>query len=127
MRVAIFTTNTCRIIDNPPNPQEMSRWPNVVFDPDLHRVVGVPPHFWKVIDGQIHPMNSMEIRVRKRVIERSGMDNSIRRLLPEEFRVELKEVQMVSALMQGDQRKLYWLLGLVTFNLLLTLIAIVRK
>jgi len=98
MQCIVFSTNSARILTNPTNGRELSSWPNVVFDPDLSRVEGVMPQFWKIQDGEIYPMNSREIKYRKKVIQRHGIDNFIRRLEEYEIRPELKDMQIIEAL-----------------------------
>jgi len=126
-RVAVFTTNSCRILESQGDQQTMLRWPNAVFEPDLNRVRGVLPQFWRLDDGQIFPMSAMEVRCRKKSIERFGIDSAIRRLEPFEFRVELKEMQIIQSLLNEDNKKAYLVIGLLALNILLTLIAIIKK
>lgn len=78
--VVIFTPTNARIIRNPSDDAlaEFIKWPNVVIDPDLSKVSGVAPHYWKLIDGgQIVPMSYNEEVARQAQIESSGIDNSI--------------------------------------------------
>jgi len=127
MQVVIFTTNSARLFQNPPNANEFLKWPNAVFDPDLSRVHAIPPQFWKLIDGQIYPMNGIEMRVRKRVIERSGIDNMIRKLSPDDFRLEAKEIQIVEALIKDDKKRQTINIVLTAINLALLIVMILRK
>jgi len=126
-KVAVFTTNSCRILETPGDQQTMLRWPNAVFEPDLNRVKGVLPQFWRLDEGQIFPMSPMEVRCRKKSIERFGIDSAIRRLEPFEFRVELKEMQIIQGMLNEDNKKIYVVIGLLALNILLTLIAIIKK
>lgn len=98
MRYLVFTTNSARIVADPPQAKEMLSWPNVIANPDLTRVDGVLPQFWKLEDELVIPMNGMEIRYRKKLIERNGIDNAIRRLSSDETRIELKDYQVIRSL-----------------------------
>lgn len=125
-RVAVFTTNSCRILESHGDQQTMLRWPNAVFEPDLNRVKGVLPQFWRLDDGQIFPMSAMEVRCRKKSIERFGIDSAIRRLEPFEFRVELKEMQIIQSLLNDDNKKMYLVIGFLVLNTLLTLFSVFK-
>lgn len=76
--VVIFTPNNARIIRNPSAEalESFVKWPNVVIDPDLSKVEGLPPHFWKLVDGEIVPLDAAEQTARQNHIEKFGVDNS---------------------------------------------------
>lgn len=98
MRAVVFTLNSARILDNPLQLSSMVQWPNAVIDPDLSHVEDVLPQFWKLDNGSIVPMTPKEVRYRKRVIERNGMDNHIRRLDLHEIQPEFKDYEVILAL-----------------------------
>lgn len=130
MIVVIFTTNTARILTNPPNLSDLSKWENAVIEPDLSKVQGLLPQFWKLEEGDIVPMSPFEIRYRKKVITANGMDNVIRRLDLNEIRPEMKDYQVIKALEQeyNQLRVANWVyIGIGTLNVLLTLWMILKK
>lgn len=125
MEACVFTTNTCRILKNPSNISELTKWPNAVLSPDFSKVGEVPPHFWKLVDGDIVSMSPREIRYRKKVISMNGMDNVIRRLELSDIRPEMKDYEIIRALdAEYNQLKTvnYVYLGLMILNLLLTIL-----
>lgn len=77
--IVVFTASNARIFRNPPDSaiEKFVDWPNAVIDPDLSLVEGIPPHFWKLKDGVIVPMNDLEKLGRMNYIERYGVDNLI--------------------------------------------------
>src|ERR1044072_7340853 len=79
--VVIFTTNNARILINPEHPKLLAKRFNVLLDPDLSRVRGVDPHYWKVVKGEIYPMNHFEAELRRDHVERFGADNDIEHAL----------------------------------------------
>lgn len=78
-RLVVFTTNNARLL-NQPNNREIATYKNAVLDPDLSKVKGIPPHFWKRDGNVIVPMNDLEQRMRRLDIEKNGVDNEVRRL-----------------------------------------------
>lgn len=71
MRV-VFTSNNARIVkDNKPV------YGTVVVDPDLSRVRGIPPHFWKLVDGAIVEMSRPEKVARLAHIAARGSVNVV--------------------------------------------------
>jgi len=130
MNVVVFTTNTARILTNPPNLSDMTKWPNAVIEPNLSQVNGLLPQFWRLLDGDIVPMSPLEIRYRKKLITSSGMDNVVRRLDLEEIRPEMKDYQVIKALEfeYNQLRIINWVyLGLILLNLILTLVVLIKK
>jgi hypothetical protein len=76
-RVIVFTANNARILTNPENVEAFRDMPNAFVDPDLSEVVGLPPHFWKVVDGKIVSMTRPEKVARLRDIGLKGADNTV--------------------------------------------------
>lgn len=60
IRVVVFTENGARILKNPANFEELSRAENVVVNPDLKELEGVPPHLWKLQNGKVLAMSLSE-------------------------------------------------------------------
>lgn len=54
----VFNKYGARIIVNPGNAYKNAK--DVVLNPDLSLVKGVPPHYWKLEDGKIVPKNKLE-------------------------------------------------------------------
>lgn len=129
MQVVIFTTNTARILKDPANLSEMTKWPNAVINPDLSQVQGLVPQFWRIESGSIVPMNPPEMRYRKQIITANGMDNAIRRLELSDIRPEMKDYMVIKALEHeyNQLRVGHWVyIGISAFNLLLTLVLIYK-
>lgn len=59
-RVIVFTENGARILKNPANFEELSHAENVVINPDLKELEGIPPHLWKLQNGKIAAMSQAE-------------------------------------------------------------------
>lgn len=130
MNVVVFTTNTARLLTNPPNLSDMTKWPNAVIEPNLSQVQGLLPQFWRILDGDIVPMSPMEIRYRKKLITANGMDNIVRRLELEEIRPEMKDYQVIKALEHeyNQLRIINWVyIGLAILNSILTTIVLIKK
>lgn len=77
--IVIFTPNNARIVKNPTEAELdlFSTWPNALIDPDLSRVDGVPPHFWKLDRGTVVPMTGPQRDYRLEIIKKYGMDNRL--------------------------------------------------
>lgn len=75
--LVIFTKNNARVLTKPEEFNELMTYPNVVPDPDLSLVKGIPPHHWKLEDGLIVPMTGPEKDARNADIEAHGVDNMI--------------------------------------------------
>ncbi len=56
----IFTENNARILKGKPS----NITSNMVVNPDLKKVKGIPPHFWKLENNSIIPMNEVEKNAR---------------------------------------------------------------
>lgn len=77
-RIAVvFTTNNARIMVNPEKLGALKGRFNVMIDPDLSHVGGVDPHYWKVVRGEIRPMNNWEAELRRLHVEKFGADNDV--------------------------------------------------
>lgn len=59
-RVVIFTENNARIVTNPEDLDYFKRLPNALINPDFSKVKGIPPHFWKCVDGKLEAMSADE-------------------------------------------------------------------
>lgn len=126
----MFTTNTARILRDPPNLSDMTKWPNAVIDPDLSRVSGLLPQFWRLEDGSVVPMSPHEIRYRKQVITSNGMDNVVRRLELNEIRPEMKDYEVIKALQleYNQLRVINWAyLCLGILNLILSIVILSKR
>lgn len=130
MDVVVFTTNSVRIIPADQAPKELIKWPNVVINPDLSKVQGLLPQFWKLDNGEVVPMTPKEIRYRKRHIEVNGMDNAIRYLPLSEIEPPIKEYEVIRAL-ESEYNQLktinYVYLGLQIACALLLLAILIKK
>lgn len=74
-KVILFTNNNARLIRT----NELSTWekdPRALINPDLSKVKGIPPHFWKRDGGQIVPMTDQEKVERLANIEKHGIHNN---------------------------------------------------
>lgn len=130
MDVVVFTTNSVRIIPAHQAAKEMTKWPNVVINPDLTKVQGLLPQFWKIDNGEVIPMTSKEIRYRKRHIEKNGMDNAIRPLQLDEIQPPVRDYEVIRAL-EDEYNQLktinYVYLGLQIAAVILLLWVLIRK
>jgi len=116
-KVVVFTTNNARIIPNP-SPEELlrlSEFLNVAIDPDLSLVGGVPPHFWKLQDGAVLPMNDTEKTLRMRHIDKFGIDNAIQHL-------KIKQTRPRTMLAFPIEIYLGWLIHILFFLYIIYLI-----
>lgn len=73
----MFTKNNVRIEVNPENLQRFEGYKNIVINPDLSKVIGVAPHFWKLKKGKVLPMSPTERGARLKTIERIGIQNEL--------------------------------------------------
>lgn len=83
-KVVVFTKNNAKILDGIETSllDQYSGWSNVLIDPDLSAVSGVPPHLWKIYHGITVPLNESEKIARLKDIEQNGLDNEIRAVKP---------------------------------------------
>ena len=129
MQVVVFTTNTVRLVRDPPNLSDMTKWPNAVVNPDLSNVQGLLPQFWHLEGGEIVPMSPHEMRYRKKIITANGMDNAIRRLELTEIRPEMKDYEVIKALeMEYNQLRIGHMvyIGISIVNFLIGLIILYK-
>lgn len=74
MKVVIFTENNARIVnvDDITPYQAMS---NVLINPDITKLTGLAPHFWKKSGNQLLPMTKSEQASRLQHINMVGLKN----------------------------------------------------
>lgn len=76
----VFTKTNCRRITHP-NPKELKAYEShSALNPNLDQVRGIPPHFWKLENHLVIPMNEQEQKMRLMEIKKSGFDNEVKRL-----------------------------------------------
>lgn len=61
-RVVIFGTSFPKILTGI-NPDDYKGATNVAINPDLSKLIGIPPHYWKLQNGQIVEMSPSEKQV----------------------------------------------------------------
>lgn len=130
MQSVIFTTNSARLFNTDQAPAGILKWPNVAINPDLARVEGVLPQFWKLEDGFIVAMTPKEIRHRKRVIEKNGIDNYVRKLELFEIRPEIKDYEIIKALeKEYNQLRIinYFYVGAQVLTVILLIVVLFKK
>lgn len=76
MIAVVFTKNNARVLSGPAA-ELVKNNKNVVIDPDLTAVSGIPPHYWKLFDNKVLPMTSLEIAERDLSIKLKGIDNTV--------------------------------------------------
>jgi len=60
----VFKDDDCRIFINS-KPKNISLFDKVIEDPDLSRVIGISPSYWKLVDGKhVFPMTADERRAK---------------------------------------------------------------
>jgi hypothetical protein len=74
--VVVFEANNARILINPANLKELQQLPNVVVNPNLEQVKGMPPHCWKLQNGKVVPLDEGEREQRYQHIHRHGAATS---------------------------------------------------
>jgi hypothetical protein len=75
-RVVVFTRNNARIITTSDISKYKNRM-NISIDPDLSKVQGTPPHFWKLHGRKIVPLTRPEKLARLQDIKVNGLDNRL--------------------------------------------------
>lgn len=55
----LFHANDATIFNNQ-RPVKISKNDVILENPDLQFVVGISPHYWKLVDGRVFPMNMAE-------------------------------------------------------------------
>jgi len=76
--VVVFTDNNARVLVNPLDLKAFEGAANAVINPDLWELRGIPPHFWKLVEGKILPMTPEECAARQSQLDKSGADNVIK-------------------------------------------------
>ena len=59
----VFRNNDARLFVNS-KPKTVMLMDKVIEHPDLSRVVGVSPHYWKLVGDKIFPMNAEEMKLK---------------------------------------------------------------
>lgn len=73
----VFVKNNARIIKDPAVIAQLGEQHQFVLNPNLSKVIGVPPHLWKLADGKIVPMSDAEQIERTIAIQQEGIDNRV--------------------------------------------------
>lgn len=71
----IFTDNNARIIKNPPNLEYLKTLDNVLINPDMSGVVGIPPHLWAKEGDSIRVLTEEETIERHKSHVQHGIIN----------------------------------------------------
>lgn len=74
--IVVFTENNARILHSPEDYKSLIKNPNAVLNPSFKAVERLPPHFWKLQDGKIIPMDSKEQLTREDHINKNGVFNN---------------------------------------------------
>ena len=82
MTVVIFTSNNARILSGVEDITPYSDNPDLVVDPDLTQVRGIPPHYWKLEKGVVVPMSKSERERRDLEHVNNKVDNEIKTVKP---------------------------------------------
>lgn len=75
-KVVIFTKNNARVVVTT-DVKPYLKMPNAVVNPNLKKVIGVQPLFWKLEKGEIVEMNRAEKLARKQSIHANGVDSAL--------------------------------------------------
>lgn len=59
-KLYVLFHNNDAILFNNTRPSKMAKGDIVIENPDLQYVTGLSPHYWKLVDGRIFPMNAAE-------------------------------------------------------------------
>lgn len=65
----VFSPTNARILINPEEPLLYEGRDDVIKNPDLTNVQGIPPHFWKVQNYRIVSMTEAEKKQRQKIID----------------------------------------------------------
>jgi len=88
----VFTSNNARIVRDPADlPTTEPGF--TMLNPDLSRVEGLPPHFWKRVGDEIHPMTVEESIARQRHHDQFGVDNGQGPAGPSAEHLELQRIK----------------------------------
>lgn len=94
--VVLLTENNSRILKvSDPSPYLRAR--NCLVNPDLRKVEGVPPHFWKISAGEVVPMDYDERLARSEHIAEHGIKNNAPLDIPVE---ESKKIGLLTKIKQ---------------------------
>lgn len=77
-KVVVFLKNNARVITNPESLDTFKDMENALINPTFKNVKGIPPHFWKIVRGELHSMGEAEQKERLKAIKREGIDNFLR-------------------------------------------------
>lgn len=102
----VFTRNNARFAKG--HPIEKLKGEAIVINPDLSKVKGVKPHYWKLVKGEVLPMDQFERECRDRDIAKNGCDNDI-------FRHDAAEAPAYVA----KFNTLPWVLALIIWGLII--------
>lgn len=87
--VVLFTDNNARILRNPINLDYLKTLDNVLINPDLSKVAGIPPHFWVKEGDSVRAMTTLEKVERAEHHEVNGVANEIhKKSEPEQIIIE---------------------------------------
>jgi hypothetical protein len=75
--VVFFTTNNARV-ERMEEVDGLEGNANVAINPDMKKVEGTPPHYWKLVKGKVLPMSDAEKADRDAHIALHGVDNVVR-------------------------------------------------
>lgn len=92
--VVMFTDNNARVLRNPINLEYLKTLDNVLVNPNLSKVTGIPPHLWAKEGDSIRAMSEEESIERHKHHEVHGVLNDIHKpFVPEQVIVERVVVQ----------------------------------
>lgn len=77
-KIVVFTPTNARVIVSR-RKSDAGLFSNSLLNPSLSLVKGVPPHFWKRIGNEIHPMTDLEQKKRLADIALYGVINEVPR------------------------------------------------
>lgn len=77
-RLLIFTQTGARLEKDPLVIEKYKGHPNTVLNPDLSKVVGLSPHFWKLDDGQVLPVPVEDRKARLAEVAKHGGPTAVK-------------------------------------------------
>ena len=76
--VWVFTATNARLVKVDSEEEiDAERLKSFVVSPDLSSVSGIPPHYWRLADGKVIPMNIEQAAQRDQDIAEKGIDNDV--------------------------------------------------
>lgn len=63
--LVVFTADGARVLKNPPDEHVLMQQPNVLVNPDLKHLYGIPPHEWAIDNGKVVQKTGAEERLTK--------------------------------------------------------------